>query len=82
MYSLLNIVQRKILSVGSFFIGIDVLVIELLKNEEQESKPQFAETVKQSIQEEVSKATSNKEKGDRFLEWVVVRLLDTSPDEN
>jgi len=27
----------------------------LLKNQEQESKPQFAETVKQSIQEEVSK---------------------------
>jgi len=78
--SLLNIFQRKILC-GIIFYWNNDLAIGLLKNEKQESKPQFAETVKQSIQEEISKATSNKEKGDRFLEWVVVRLLDTSPDE-
>ena len=53
----------------------------MLKSEDVESKSQFSTTVKQSIDEEVSKATSNKEKGDRFLEWVVVRLLDASPDE-
>ena len=53
----------------------------MLKSEGVESKSQFSTTVKQSIDEEVSKATSNKEKGDRFLEWVVIRLLDTSPDE-
>jgi len=53
----------------------------MLKSEGVESKSQFSTTVEQSIDEEVSKATSNKEKGDRFLEWVVIRLLDTSPDE-
>ena len=53
----------------------------MLKSEDAESKSQFSTTVEQSIDEEVSKATSNKEKGDRFLEWVVIRLLDTSTDE-
>jgi len=53
----------------------------MLKSEDVESKSQFSTTVDQSMDEEVSKATSNKEKGDRFLEWVVIRLLDTSPDE-
>jgi len=46
-----------------------------------DSKTLFAKTVLQSIEEEVEKATSNKEKGDRFLEWVITRLLDASPDE-
>lgn len=53
----------------------------MLKSEGIESKSQFSSTVKQSIDEEVLKGISNKEKGDRFLEWVVIRLLDTSPDE-
>ena len=53
----------------------------MLKSEGVESKSQFSTTVEQSIDEEVSKSTSNTEKGARFLEWVVIRLLDTSPDE-
>jgi len=53
----------------------------LLKEEEVGSKSHFADTVKQSIDEEVTKAPSNKEKGDRFVEWVITRLLDASADE-
>lgn len=45
-----------------------------------DSKIRFAETVKQSIQEEVSKGKNSKEKGDRFLEWVITKLFDESPD--
>jgi len=46
-----------------------------------DSKERFTQTVKQSIREEVFKAKSNKEKGDRFLEWVITRLFDASTDE-
>jgi len=53
----------------------------LQTGQELESKARFAETVRQSIREDVFKAKSNKEKGDRFLEWVVTRLFDASPDE-
>ena len=53
----------------------------MLEIEENQSKSQFSTTVEQSINEDVSKGTSNTEKGARFLEWVVIRLLDTSPDE-
>jgi len=53
----------------------------LLKEQEAGSKSHFADTVKQSIDEEVTKAQSSKEKGDRFVEWVITRLLDASADE-
>jgi len=53
----------------------------LLKEEEVGSKSHFADTVKQSIDEEVTKASNSKEKGDCFVEWVITRLLDASADE-
>jgi len=53
----------------------------LQKAEPVTRREQYAETVKQSIQEEIVKAKNSKEKGERFLEWVITRLFDASPDE-
>jgi hypothetical protein len=47
----------------------------------QSGKERFAQTVMQSIREEVTKGKNGKERGDRFLEWAITRLFDASPDE-
>ncbi len=47
----------------------------------QTSKDRFAQTVRQSIREEVFKAKSSTQKGHRFLIWAITKLFDASPDE-
>ncbi len=49
--------------------------------QELESKERFAQTVRQSIREEVFKAKSPTQKGHRFLIWAITKLFDASPDE-
>lgn len=41
----------------------------------------FIESVRQSIDEEVSRGNNSVEKGNLFLKWVVTRLFDISEDE-
>ena len=45
------------------------------------SKDRFVNTVKESLQEEMSTATSSVDKGERFLIWAITRIVDASKDE-
>ena len=51
----------------------------LLQETETPSKG-FIDSVKQSIEEEVSRGDSAVEKGHLFLKWVVTKLFDVSED--
>jgi len=52
------------------------------EQEISQSKTEFAQTVIHSIKYEVEKENpSNKEKGDRFVEWAITHLFDASSDE-
>jgi len=52
------------------------------EQETSQSKTEFAQTVIHSIKYEVEKENpSNKEKGDRFVEWAITHLFDASSDE-
>lgn len=53
----------------------------MLKQELETPSTGFIESVKQSIEEEVSQAKNTTEKGHRFLKWVATRLFDISPEE-
>ena len=45
------------------------------------SKDKFVNTVKESLEEEMSTATSSVDKGERFLTWAITRIVDASKDE-
>ena len=45
------------------------------------SKDRFVNTVKESLQEEMSTATTSVEKGERFLVWAITRIVDAGKDE-
>ena len=45
------------------------------------SKDKFVNIVKESLQEEMSTATTSVEKGERFLVWAITRIVDAGKDE-
>jgi len=53
----------------------------LLERESEIPSEGFINSVKQSIEDEVTRGTSSVEKGNLFLKWVVTRLFDVSEDE-
>ena len=53
----------------------------MLQRETQIPSSGFITSVKESIEEEISRGSNSVEKGDLFLKWVVTRLLDVSEDE-
>jgi len=53
----------------------------LLERESEIPSEGFINSVKQSIEDEVTRGTSSVEKGDLFLKWAVTRLFDVSEDE-
>ena len=52
-----------------------------MTNNPSSSKDRFVNTVKESLQEEMSTATTSVEKGERFLTWAITRIVDASKDE-
>jgi len=53
----------------------------LLQRDTEIPSSGFIKSVRESIEEEVSRGSSSVEKGNLFLKWVVTRLFDVSEDE-
>ena len=53
----------------------------MLQRETEIPSKGFIDSVKQSIEEEVSRGSSTVEKGNLFLKWVVTKLFDVSEEE-